>query len=210
MNAMDILGALVGNKRKSGGLGSAIGGKILKDLIGGGGRRPAPTPAPTPTPPRQAERPPRRRGSSLEDMLNRANNHHAQRQSAPQPPPRVEVEAFDEEAEVLVRAMVNAAKADGQIDKTEQEAIIKQLGNVSQEQIDFLRKEFAAKSDVREFAWSVPLGNEENVYAISLMSIDLDANSEATYLHELAHGLRLAPEECNAIHDRLRAPRIFA
>lgn len=217
MNAMDILGALVGKKRQSGGLGSAIGGKILKDLLGGGARRaPAPTPAPkrapAPAPRRQAERPPQRRGSSLEDLLHQSNEHYAQRKSAPAPtpPPRVAIEAFDDEAEVLVRAMVNAAKSDGQIDKDEQEAIIKQLGDVSQQQIDFLRKEFTAKSDVREFAWSVPIGQEENVYVISLMSIDLDANSEAKYLQELAHGLRLDAETCNALHDKLKAPRIYS
>jgi len=233
MDAMDILGSLLGKKRNSGGLGSAIGGKILKDLLGGGSkktapRQPVPQRAPSP-PPRQAERPiprSRRRGSSLEDLLRKADDHYSQRgsrrepapprQSAPQRHPappsrstRVDEDAFDDEAEVLVRAMVNAAKADGRIDKQEQDSIIGQLGQLEQDQIDYLRQEFSTPLDVREFAWSVPLGYEENVYTISLLVIDLDANVEAQYLHDLAHGLRMDPEDCNRIHDKLNAPRIF-
>ena len=46
------------------------------------------------------------------------------------------------QAEVLIRAMVMAAKADGQITRDEQEAIVKQLGDLDQEEINFLQTEF--------------------------------------------------------------------
>jgi uncharacterized membrane protein YebE (DUF533 family) len=225
MDAMDILGGLIGKQRKSGGLGSAIGGKILKDLLGGGSK-PAPAPPRAPQQP-QAPRPAHRSGPSrgapsLEDLLRKADDHYTHQQSPPHsqsPPPRqsvpaplphrAEVDVFDDEAQLLIRAMVNAAKADGQIDQEEQESIIGRLGNLDDDQINFLRTEFSAKSDVREFAWSVPLGHEENVYTISLLAIELDANAEAQYLHELAHGLRMDPDVCNRIHDKLNAPRIF-
>lgn len=116
---------------------------------------------------------------------------------------------MNEQAEVLVRAMVSAAKSDGQISAPEQKQIIEQLGNVTQEEIEFLRQEFARELDVREFAWSVPIGMEEQVYQLSLIAIDLDEMKEAQYLADLAHGLRLPPERCNAIHRRLGAPVIF-
>ena len=105
--------------------------------------------------------------------------------------------------------MINSAKSDGQITADEQQAIIGRIQNPSRETIDFLRAEFNAPLDVREFAWSVPLGMEQQVYTLSLASIDLDTNREAGYLRELAHGLRLDPATCNQIHDQYRAPKIF-
>ena len=114
----------------------------------------------------------------------------------------------DDEAVVLIRAMINAAKADGRVSNEEQQEIIIRIANPSQETIAFLREEFAKPVDVREFAWSVPLGMETQVYTISLASINLDTNPEAHYLRELAHGLRLDPDLCNQIHQRYGAPTI--
>lgn len=99
----------------------------------------------------------------------------------------------DEQALVLVRAMVNAAKADGEITADEQQNILKQFGN-QPDAIQFLRDELRRPLDVREFAWSVPIGLEHQVYAMSLMAIDADSQAESQYLDELAHGLRLSAE----------------
>tara|TARA_R110002049_G_scaffold72490_2_gene187186 strand:- start:216174 stop:216809 length:636 start_codon:yes stop_codon:yes gene_type:complete len=209
MDAMDILGSLLGGKSQS----NSPGGNILKDILGGmAGKKSAP---PRRAPEPSSQNRPRTIGGaakSLEDLLGVSNDHHRQRQQAPQqaPPPRTpEAESMNEQAEVLVRAMVNAAKADGQVDQAEQEAILKRLEHVSQTEIDFLRAEFAKDTDVRDFAWSVPLGLEEQVYTISLLAIDLDENKEANYLGDLAHGLRLEPKRCNEIHQKYGAPVIF-
>ncbi len=113
----------------------------------------------------------------------------------------------DERALVLVRAMVNAAKSDGQIDQSEQQSILERLGDTSREAIEFLRQEFAKPLDVREFAWSVPIGMEQQVYTLSLIAIDLDTSREASYLLELAHGLRIPDEVREQIHQRLGAPQ---
>ena len=217
MDAMDILGSLLGHKSGK----SSPGGSILKDILGGGAKPSTQTRrAPQP----KAQNRPRTIGDaarSLEDLLNVSNDHHNHRRQAPQPKaqepqtraqlpqPTPEQESLNEQSIVLVRAMVNAAKSDGQIDQAEQQEILKRMDHVSQTEIDFLRKEFAAKLDVRDFAWSVPLGMEEQVYAISVISIDLDENKEAQYLGELAHGLRLQPSRCNEIHRKYGAPEIF-
>jgi len=229
MDAMDILGALLGKKASSG----SAGGNILKDMLGG--KRPAP---PAKQPQRRAPQPrsqsrPRTIGDaarSLEDILGVSTEHHSQRrQSSPprqpapsQPAPRQspppqspppqrspEQESLNEQSTVLIRAMVNAAKSDGQITQDEQEAILKRMDHVSQTEIDFLRKEFAAKLSVREFAWSVPLGMEDQVYSMSVIAIDLDEQKEAEYLGDLAHGLRLSPKRCNELHRKYGAPVIF-
>lgn len=62
-----------------------------------------------------------------------------------------------DEALVLVRAMINAAKADGKLDQQEQQAILSRVPN-DDETIAFLRQEFAQPLDLREYVWSVPLG----------------------------------------------------
>ncbi len=113
-----------------------------------------------------------------------------------------------DEALALVRAMINASKADGQVDSKEQEAILSRVPN-NQETIQFLRQEFAKPLDVREFTWNVPLGLEVQVYTMSLASINLDSQTEKQYLLDLAHGLRLDPELVNQIHTRYGAPAIF-
>ena len=57
-------------------------------------------------------------------------------EAAPEPSP---AEANDQAA-VLIRAMCNAAKADGEIDETEQQNIISKLGEIDQAEADFLRQ----------------------------------------------------------------------
>jgi hypothetical protein len=111
----------------------------------------------------------------------------------------------DAEAQVLIRAMINAAKADGRLTPEEQNAILERLGGASREAIAFLRRELDASLDVRDFAWSVPLGMEYKVYAVSLAAIDLDTKSESTYLEQLAHGLRLPRDVRAHIHQRYGA-----
>ncbi len=109
----------------------------------------------------------------------------------------------DEQCLVLIRSMVNAAKSDGQIDEAEQQKILQHMDQTTPEVVQFLREEFTRPLDVREFAWSVPLGMEQQVYSLSLMAIDLDTQREVRYLKELAQGLRLSPEICERIHQRL-------
>jgi uncharacterized membrane protein YebE (DUF533 family) len=123
-----------------------------------------------------------------------------------------EFERQNEQALVLVRAMVNAAKADGEISQAEQQSILSRLNNPSPEAIQFLREEFKKPLDVREFAWSVPVGMEQQVYTMSLIAIDLDTSHEKTYLRDLAHGLRIPQEVCEQIHERMGAagPRLAA
>lgn len=118
------------------------------------------------------------------------------------PAPPAPVNNQDDQALVLVRAMINAAKADGQITTDEQQRIIQQLGESSPAAIEFLRAEFAKPVDVREFAWSVPPGMEQQVYATSLIAIEVDSDRETSYLRELAHGLRLAPEVVEQLDQR--------
>jgi uncharacterized membrane protein YebE (DUF533 family) len=108
----------------------------------------------------------------------------------------------NEQATVLVRAMLNAAKADGEISPDEQRSILKEFDSSTPEALKFLREEIARPLDVREFAWSVPIGMEQQVYAMSLLAINVDARAETQYLQELAHALRLSRQVCDQLQQR--------
>ncbi len=248
MDAIDILGGLLGGKASSGGGG--IGTKILKDILGGalGSGRSAPQPQQQPPASRPNPAPQRGGFSSpdldaqareLEELLNVANGRrNSQKSTSPgsvpptqatpnfprenAPPPAYQPKPGqfpsaptkqpkdqNEHAVVLIRAMINASKADGNISEEEQRTIVQQVGDSSPDTMHFLRQEFSRPVDVREFAWSVPLGLESQVYTMSLMGMKLDSRAEADYLAELAQGLRIAPQVCNQIHARYGAPEIF-
>ncbi len=114
-----------------------------------------------------------------------------------------------DQATLIIRAMINAAKSDGSIDQAEQEKVIGRLGDVSQAEADFIRAEFRAPLDVKGFVASIPRGMEQQIYAVSLMAIDLDSNKEAHYLDSLAKGLGINQNTSNQIHAQLGAPAIY-
>lgn len=230
MDPIDILGSLLGGGPSKG--GSSGGGSILTDLLGGGRKPPAQPPRSSSRRGRTASRPQdlERHAQQLEDLLGVAKERERSRVESPAPrsptpPPtgrggfsfddsqkvnrRPEPLDQNQEAIVLIQAMINAAKSDGRITKDEQQEILGRVSNASQEAMDFLRAEFSKPLDVREFAWSVPLGMEQKVYTLSLAAIRLDDQSEAKYLRDLAHGLRLEPDYCNDIHQHYGAPEIF-
>jgi len=116
----------------------------------------------------------------------------------------------DSQAEILIRAMVNSAKADGQVDEKEVNAIVGKLGNdIDAADEAFLRAELAKPLDVQGFIDSVPADLSTQVYAMSLLSIDLDHEGEKQYLMQLANGLGIDADTANAIHDDVDAPKIF-
>ena len=225
MDAIKLLGSLMGNSSLASGLGGKLlggllgGGQqpqqsgggglagILSGVLGGGGQQ-------------QQQASPMSGllggllggggGGGLGGLLGSVmGGGGAEAQPAAQLPPEQHAAANDQAA-LLIRAMVQAAKADGRVDQAEQDNIISKLGDVSQDEADFLRQEFAAPVDVEGFARSVPKGLEQQVYALSLTSIELDTQNEAQYLGQLAQGLNIDPAICNQIHDQVGAPKIFS
>ena len=237
MDAIKLLGSLLGNRS----LTSGLGGKLLGSVLGGGGG--------------QQQSSGGGLGGLLGSVLGGGGGGAQQssggglggllggvlggggspQQSAPQDqppassgvlggllnsvlgggkePPNVapaERVAANEQAELIVRAMINAAKSDGRIDEAEKKKIVDGLGaDVSEAEIAFVQNEFQKPLDVKSFAASVPQEMAGQVYALSLTSIELDSQKEAQYLGELAQGLGISPQVCNQIHDQLGAPQIF-
>ncbi|MEM9657443.1 MAG: DUF533 domain-containing protein, partial [Planctomycetota bacterium] len=87
----------------------------------------------------------------------------------------------NEEALVLVRAMISAAKADGHIDASEQARIEQQIDslNIGAEEQQFLVEQLRASSDPVAIA-RLSNGEEQaaEIYLASLLALDLDTPEE--------------------------------
>jgi uncharacterized membrane protein YebE (DUF533 family) len=123
--------------------------------------------------------------------------------------PKATVEQ-EQQAAVLLRAMVNAAKADGRIDEAEQSKILSQLKEAPEEELEMVRQQVQAPLDIQGVIDSVPNGMEQQVYLMSLLAINLDSKPEALYLDKLAKALNISNEDSNSIHDKLGAPLLYA
>ena len=150
-------------------------------------------------------------GDLLGEVFGRSRTEQPAPRKAPQQQqqPHSHDHGSHDQGVLLIRAMCNAAKVDGNIDQAEQEAILSRLGNVTQEEIDFVRKELAAPLDIDAFCRCVPECMASDIYGFSVMAIALDTIREAAYLGRLAGGLRLDTETCNQLHQKLGAPVIF-
>ena len=116
----------------------------------------------------------------------------------------------NDQAELLIRAMINSAKADGEIDAEEQQKIVGKLGDVDEAEAAFVRSEMAKPLDVDGFARSVPQQLGRQVYLVSLLAIDLDNQAEARYLDSLRRGLGIDEKTANEMHVEVGAPALYA
>lgn len=192
------LGALLGGKAGApGGMAGGLGG-LLESIAGGVGGAAAGSTS-TGGSMNEVQSPV---GGSLGDLLNSA----LQGNKIPEPEP-----AQEDQARILIRAMVNAAKCDGQIDQEEQKKIVSHLGDeVSDEERQFVISEMQSPLDTEGFLKSVPRGAEMQVYMMSLLGIDLDSREEAQYLDTLRKGIGMSEDQCNAIHQKLGVPTIYS
>ncbi|MDO5642781.1 MAG: tellurite resistance TerB family protein, partial [Paracoccus sp. (in: a-proteobacteria)] len=110
---------------------------------------------------------------------------------------------------LMLRAMIQAAKADGKIDEAEKTRLMSELGELDEEERQFIREEMAAPVDAEALARQVPEGFGPQVYLMSLMAIDFDSPEEARYLHQLAQALGLQPQVVNQIHEQVGAQNLY-
>lgn len=118
------------------------------------------------------------------------------------PRPEAGVER-EELGKKLVRAMIAAAKADGQIDTEEKERIFKRLEAMplSAEEKAFVFDQLATPLDLEAVAASADTPEHAaEIYAASLVAMRPDTATERAYLEALAGKLRLAPGLVTEIH----------
>jgi uncharacterized membrane protein YebE (DUF533 family) len=112
-------------------------------------------------------------------------------------------------AAVMLRAVIQAVKCDGDLDQDERARLVQAMGDADQREVQAVQAELQRPVDVKGLARMVPAGLEPQVYLVSLMAINLDQKVEAEYLHQLAGELDLSPDQVNAMHDRAGAPRLY-
>lgn len=178
---MGSLGDLLGGNTQGGSQGGAGGLGGLLDSLGGN----------------QADG---QAGGSLGGMLN-------QTFGGEEPQPSQEQE---DQAKVMLSAMLTAAKSDGQIDAEEQAKITKHIGELTAEDAAFVRAELEAPVDVNRIINNVPQGMEQQVYMMSLLAINLDSMEEAKYLDQLAKGLNISQQMADSIHGQLGVPKLYS
>ena len=214
-NLQDMLSSILGGKGQSGG---GLGG-LLEQLGAGGGSRPGATAQGAPggggldsligglasaIAGATATNKTAGAGGSFADTLNQS----FQNVGEPEAPPAPQHEAA---AGLMLRAMLQAAKCDGKLDEGEKKKLLEKLGDdASPEDIAFVNKELSAPVDVQGLVRQVPKGLEQQIYAVSVMGIDLDSQEEAQYLGNLATALGIDPRKVNAIHAKLGIPALFA
>ncbi|WP_422073750.1 DUF533 domain-containing protein [Tranquillimonas rosea] len=111
----------------------------------------------------------------------------------------------DDEAEagLIIRAMVMAAKADGNIDTEERRILDKMIEENDDTDRAFLETALEAPVDPQALASQVPAGQERDIYTASVMAIEPNNRAEAEHLHALAQALKMSEEDVNAIHTSL-------
>jgi uncharacterized membrane protein YebE (DUF533 family) len=112
-------------------------------------------------------------------------------------------------AALMLRAVIQAVKCDGALDEAEKAKLMRAMGEASPREVQAINAELQRPVDVQGLARAVPPGLEPQIYLVSLTAINLDQRAEADYLHQLAGALDLSPDQVNAIHDKVRAPRLY-
>ncbi len=123
--------------------------------------------------------------------------------------PSIDTPQLTQRALTLIKAMINAAKADGQIDAEEQQRILAKLADAGPAEIEFLRTEMAKPLNM-DFLANLNPAMATEVYAVSLMAINVDTPDELNYLQQLAHHLGLDIETINGIHGQLGLSPLYA
>ena len=109
----------------------------------------------------------------------------------------------EELSKTLVRAMIAATKADGQIDAAEKEAIFTKLETMplGAEEKAFVFDELASPLDINAVVERADTAEHAaEIYTASLVAITADTPAERAYLDALAHKLGLAPGLVDEIH----------
>ena len=181
----DLLGSLAGGA--AGGAAAGSLGGLLGGLLNGPAQRGAQ----------------RNNDASFGEVFNDA----LVRQDEPEVAPTAEQNAV---AGLMLRAMIQAAKADGKIDEAERERLLGQMGDLDDEDRAFIREQMAAPVDAQALAREVPKGLEPQVYMMSLLAIDFDNRTEAEYLNSLAQAMGIDRQVINQIHQHVGVQDLYS
>lgn len=114
--------------------------------------------------------------------------------------------ALEANARLMIRTMIMAAKADGEIDARERAILEEHLGEASAEELAFVRAELAAPVDPAALAQGVSAGAGAQVYIAAATMARSGSAAEAEFLSRLATALGLSAEIRSALHVQSGVP----
>lgn len=115
-------------------------------------------------------------------------------------------EVAEENAKLMIRAMIMAAKADGEIDAEERTKILDHLKDASEEEIAFVQAELDAPVDPVKLAGDAGETAKTQVYTAALMAIAVDTEAERTFLEALGKGLGIDSKKAAELHQSMGKP----
>lgn len=127
------------------------------------------------------------------------------------PKEQIEAMSSSDTEKLIVQAMINAAKADGQLDQSEMDKIMGKAGEdgLTEEERQFIRDELNQPLNLDKLVSSVP--NQmvaTQVYAASLFALDIDTEAEKSYLRQLAQALHLDADAVKKLHEMTGSPAV--
>lgn len=115
-----------------------------------------------------------------------------------QPDNPEQAQEIEQGAELILKAMINAAKADGRIDQSEIQRILGKLeaAGSDSDARDFVIGEMNKPMDLDGIVAAARTSPQlaAQVYAASLLAIEVDTPAEREYMQQLAQGLGLSAE----------------
>jgi len=118
--------------------------------------------------------------------------------------------AAENNAKLMIRAMIQAAKADGEIDAEEQQTILDKLKDAPAEEVAFVKEQLAAPLDIAGLANDAGESARAQVYSTSLMAIRVDNAQEVAYLRQLSSALGLTDDVRDRVHAAMGVPPLPA
>jgi uncharacterized membrane protein YebE (DUF533 family) len=122
-----------------------------------------------------------------------------------EPQSAAERQQLERHSEIVLKAMINAAKADGQIDQGEMQRIVGKLqeSGMGKEAQQYVLTEMTKPLDTQALIGSAKgqPALAAQIYAASLLAIEVDTPAEKKYLDQLAAGLGIKPEVTQRIKD---------
>lgn len=110
----------------------------------------------------------------------------------------------EETAGLMLRAMIQAAKCDGDIDDAERAKILETVGDdADAEDIAFIQAQLAAPLDVESLVADTPDAQKYQLYAMSMMSIRVDTPAEKAYMSALADALGIDAQTAQMLNMQM-------
>lgn len=118
--------------------------------------------------------------------------------------------AAETNAKLMIRAMIQAAKADGEIDAEEKAKILDQLKGADPAEVAYVKEQLAAPLDPMALAAETGEAMKAQVYSTSLMAVKVDSDHEVAYLRQLSSALGLDPAMRDQVHAAMGVPPLPA